>query len=411
MFFMGGSKQSKIAVGVTFIFLCGILLPLFIIAHYNYPCCDDFTFADVLYRGIKNDSGLRAVLLETWNEAVQYYKGWQGCCYNNMLSSFGIGIAVPRYYFLGTYLVLVSFVAASICFLRTVTYRICQWNSNISWIVSALITAMQALYVPYPSEAFYWYLGATVYTLTYALLLFLGTALVCFYLNTDKKRKTLYGILAIVLTFMIGGSNYSTGLLTAEILVMAFLCMLLQKKNCRFLGIILAEYLICFIILNALAPGNHVRMSVMKSLGAVGSILASLEQGFRFLREWFRPPVFILLIVIFLLGASQVAKMEFSFRMPGIVTALSFGLFCSQMTPPYFAGATWGPGRLTNLVYFSYYFLLVGNLLYWIGWAAKRYEKFQLLILKEPPSLLIVSCFFILWVAGFFGKDSVRLRR
>lgn len=408
MFSMNSSKQSKIAVGLIFTFFCMILLPLFIIAHYNYPCSDDFSFADALYKGISDNSGLKAVLRGAWSEAVQFYKSWQGCYFNNVLSSFGIGIAVPRYYFLGTYLVLISFVAASVGFLRTVTYRIGQWNSKISWIVSVLITAMQILYVPYPSEAFYWFVGATVYTLTYALLLFLVMALMCFYLNTDSKRKTLCGVLAIALTFMIGGSNYSTGLLTAEILVLSFGWMFLQKRKCLFLGIILAEYLICFVIFNAFAPGNYARMGAVESLGVAGSILASFRQGFRFLREWFRMPVVFLLIVIFLLGASQVAKMDFSFKLPGLVTFFSFGLFCSQMTPPFFAGATWGPGRLINLIYFSYYFLLAGNLLYWTGWLAKRCEKFRLFISKEPKVLMVLLCFFVLWVIGLkiYGLQS-----
>ena len=37
-FFVTSSKQTKIAAGIAFGFLCLILLPLFIIAHFNYPC-------------------------------------------------------------------------------------------------------------------------------------------------------------------------------------------------------------------------------------------------------------------------------------------------------------------------------------------------------------------------------------
>lgn len=408
MFFANNSKQSKMAVGLTFAFLCMALLPLFIIAHYNYPCTDDFCFADELYRGISNHREFKAVLSGAWNEAVKYYKQWQGRYFDNVIFSFGVGSAVPGYYFLGTYLMLLTFVTASISFLRTITYQICRWDSNISWIVSVLITTIQALYAPHPSEAFYWYVGATAYTLTYALLLFLGTALIRFYLSTDNRRKVLYGALSAALTFMIGGSNYSTGLLTAEILAMTFLWMSLRKRKCRFLGIILAEYLICFVYFNALAPGNHARMGAVKSLGVSGSILASFVQGCRFLREWFQLPVIFLLIVIVLLGGPQLLKMNFCFKLPGIVTVLSFGLFCSQMTPPFFAGATWGPGRLINLIYFSYYFLLAGNLLYWTGWIVKRYEKFQPLISKEPKVLPILLCFFILWVAclKIYGLQS-----
>lgn len=390
------SKQSKTALGIMLIFLAAVLVPLFVIAHFNYPCSDDFAFADALYRGISGGNNLKIIVKNAWEESVYYYKSWQGCYFNNVLSSFGFGIAVPRYYFLGTYLILFLFMAASISFIRVVTYRMGGWNSDISWIFAVLVTAMQILYAPYPAEAFYWYVGATAYTLTFAMLLMLGTALICFYLNKKQHSQFLSGTAAVLLAFIIGGSNYSTGLLTAEVLALAFFWMLVQKKGCRFLGVVLAEYLICFIYFNALAPSNAGRMSAVESLGVTGSILASLKQGVVFLKEWFRLPVFLFLAAVLILGACQVAKMDFSFGLPGLVSVISFGLFCSMMTPPFFAGATWGPGRLINLVYFSYYFLLAGNLLYWTGWTSHKYEKFCAFTQREIKVLPVVLCYLAL---------------
>lgn len=395
-------------MGIMLIFLAAVLVPLFVIAHFNYPCSDDFSFADALYRGINGGSSLIVILQGAWGEAVNYYKNWQGCYFNNVLSSFGLGIAIPQYYFIGTYLVITLFVAASIGFIKAVTCQVCKWNSEISWIFAVLITAMQILYAPYPSEAFYWYVGASVYTLTYALLLFLGTALISYCLNKRPISRKFSGITAVLLTFMIGGSNYTTGLLTAEILVLVFLYRFIRKKRCRYLGFILTEYITCFVFFNALAPSNARRMSVVESLGVIGSILASLKQGTAFVKEWFRLPVFVFLAAVLVLGAYQVAKMDFSFRLPALVTIVSFGLFCSMMTPPFFAGATWGPGRLINLVYFSYYFLLVGNLLYWTGWASHKYKRIYVLCQKEIKVLPVVLGFLILMVAclKIYGLQS-----
>lgn len=420
MFSVTPSKQSKKAVGMAFVFLCLALLPLFVIAHFNYPCSDDFAYAGAIYIGIKNGSGFWNIVNGCWEMAMQFYHNWQGRYFDDIVSAFGVGTAVPKYYFLGTYLTLILFVTACICFIRTITYRLCRWDSGISWILAVLIAAMQILYIPYPSEGFYWYVGATGYTMAYALLLFLGQVLLRFYsLENDSgisdlqresqkqtyslfhlietnKKKILLGIFAVLLTAMIGGSNYSTGLLTAEILVIACILMLMRKKKCGFLLVILVEYLICFVKFNALSPGNHARMRNVESFGVAGSVLASLRQGAVFLKEWFRLPVFLFLVVIFLLGTYQVAKMNFSFRLPGLVTVISFGLYCSMMTPPFFAGATWGPGRLINLVYFSYYFFLTGNLLYWTGWAVHKDKKLRLIAQKEIGALPVLLCFFIL---------------
>lgn len=392
------SKQSKIALGMMLVFGVMALIPLFVVAHFNYPCSDDFAYAEAIYIGVKNGKSVWQIIIDCWSTAMRYYQNWQGRYFDDVISAFGVGTAIPQFYFVGSYLVLALFVLSNICCIRTMTCRLCRWNSDSSWILAILLTAIQILYVPYPSEAFYWYVGATGYTMSYALLLFLGQALLCFYLTKLRKKKVFSGVLAMLTTVAVGGSNYSVGLLTAELLFLACFLMLIKRKRSRFLLVIFAEYLVCFLRFNALSSGNTARMSAVESLGATGSILASLKQGAVFIKEWFRLPVFFFLVAVFLLGAYQVSKMDFSFRLPGLVTLISFGLFCSMMTPPFFAGATWGPGRLINLVYFSYYFLLAGNLLYWTGWASHRYDKFRVFAQKEIKVLPIVLCFLVLLV-------------
>lgn len=402
------SKQSKTAAAFAITFLVLILIPLFAIAHFNYPCTDDFADGYALYRGIRDGSSFSVIVRGAWELAVWYYENWQGRYFECVLATFGIGIAIPKYYFLGTYLVLTLFVTANISFFRTLTYRICRWDSDISWICCALIVAMQVLYVPHPSEAFFWYVGSTGYTMAHALMLFLGKALISFYSTDDNKIRILAGGASLLLAVMVGGSNYATSLLTAELLVLALAGMLFKKKKCFFLGIITIEYLICFVKFNALAPGNATRMAATKGMGVTESILASLRQGGLFLREWFHLPIVLFLTVVFLLGASQIAGMKFSFRLPGLITVVSFGLFCSMMTPAYFAASSRGPARLVNLVYFAYYILLAGNLLYWTGWATHKYEKFRLAAMKEIKPLPVILCFCVLFVVclKIYGLQS-----
>lgn len=406
--------QAKRAVYISAFFLCTVLLPLLIISHFNYPSSDDFSFAGSIYNGVTDGSGFWTIVRDAWETAKSYYRNWQGCYFSNIVSCFGWGIAIPKYYFSGTYFVLGTFIAASISFMRTVTFRLCQWDSESSWLCSLLVTAMQVLYVPHPSEAFYWYLGATAYTFSYALLLFLGEALLHFYLAETGKGRILSGISAVILTAMAGGTNYATGLLAAELLVLSCILMLAQKKRCGFLLAITAEYIIGFCF-NAFSPGNATRMGAVESLGVFGSIFASLQRGGIFLREWFHLPVALILLAVFILCAYPVAKMKYSFRLPGLVTIITYGLFCSLMTPPFFAGATWGPGRLINLVYFSYYFLLIGNLLYWTGWAAHKYKRFWDFLTGENRlgkmrnhAEIVVICFLLLLVVclKIYGLQS-----
>ncbi len=408
------SGQTKRAVYISVFFLCTVLLPLLVISHFNYPSTDDFSFASAIYEGVKNGSGFWDITQAALNQAMAFYKTWQGRYFDNIVYAFGVGTALPKYYFSGTYFVLGTFITASVSFMRTVTFRLCQWDSESSWICSLLVTVMQVLYVPYPSEAFYWYLGATAYTFTYALLLFLGETLLHFYMAGTGKGRILSGISAVILTAMLGGTNYATGLFAAELLVLSCILMLARKKRCGFLLAITAEYIIGFCF-NAFSPGNATRMGAVESLGVFGSIFASLQRGGIFLIEWFHLPVVILLVALFILCAGEVAKMEYSFHLPGLVTIITYGLFCSLMTPPFFAGATWGPGRLINLVYFSYYFLLIGNLLYWTGWAAHKYKRLRDFLTGENRlgkirnhAEIVVTCFLLLLVVclKIYGLQS-----
>ncbi len=369
-------NQLKWAVFISIVFLGMVILPLILIAHYNYPCSDDFAYADSIYWNIRNGKGLFVIIQGAWEEAMRFYRDWQGRYFDDIVSAFGFGTAVPSFYFLGTYLVLMLFTASNISFIRMITHRICKWKSETAWIFAIIVTGFQLLYVPYAVEAFYWYVGATGYTMTYALLLFLCEALAAFYMAETGKRRILLGFLAVILTMMIGGTNYAVALLTGEILVLALIFMAAKKKRCLFLAAVLAEYTVCF-MLNALSPGNRSRLDNVESLGVWGSIGASLQRGAIFVKEWFRAPVILLVIFLVLLCARQISKMEYSFPLPLLVTGISFGLFSSVLTPPFFAGGTWGPGRLINVLYYCYYLFLLGNVLYWLGWITHRQGRLK----------------------------------
>lgn len=368
--------ESGWALLLSILFLAAVVMPLAWIAFYNYPSSDDFAYAGSIYWNVKNGAGLWTIFRDAYQTAVTYYQSWQGRYFDDLVSAFGFGVAIPKYYFVGTFLVLLLFLWGNLALVHKALYKFLKWDNHIAWIAAIWFTAFQFLYVPYAVEGFYWYVGATGYTMTYALMLLM----VCTYyeaLHTDsKKKKAGYILATVILVIMIAGSNYAGALLTAEILVL-FLILTFTKraggKQKLFAGLILAEYLICFAF-NALSPGNTSRMNNVESYGVVGSILASLKQAAVFCKEWFHIPVLLLLVFLCVLGMSQLRKSDYQWKLPGVFTLVTFGLMASLMTPPFYAGATWGPGRLINLVYYSYYFFLVSNLYYWIGWAMRKYR-------------------------------------
>ena len=81
----------------------------------------------------------------------------------------------------------------------------------------------------------------------------------------------------------------------------------------------------------------------------------------------------LLLLIPFLWKA--VRKMEYSFRLPGLFTVLSFGVYSSQATATIYVDGTMGGGRQGAILWYFYVVWMVANVLYWCGWIAKRALK------------------------------------
>lgn len=406
-------SENQLLWSAVVVTVAGIvtLIPLYVIALYNYPTSDDFAYADSIYQNIKNGATWLTILKGAWAEGLVYYHGWQGRYFDDMVSTFGIGVAVPQLYFIGSFVVLSLFMVSTIVFFRLVLHKIAGWDARLVWIMSLYLIIMQVMYVPYATEAFYWYVGATGYTGTYALMLFLFTALISFYRVRGIRKKIGIGILAVILTLFVGGSNYATGLLTLELLVLCVFLVYFHKHRGLFSICILLEYLACF-ALNACSRGNLNRMKNVEGMSSLQSILASLQRGAIFCKEWFHIPILIMLILLTLLSLRSIVAMKYQFALPGLVTLISFGLFCSILTPPFFASATWGPGRLINILYYAYDILLLVNLLYWMGWILHHVASIASLVQRSNLEnrfglfLTVVAFFALVICLKFYGLQS-----
>lgn len=63
--------------------------------------------------------------------------------------------------------------------------------------------------------------------------------------------------------------------------------------------------------------------------------------------------------------------MQYTFRLPGLFTALSFGVYASQATATIYVDGTMGGGRQGAILWYFYVLWMVANVMYWCGWIAK----------------------------------------
>ena len=358
------SKKGKIAtVAIVIAASAAVLLPLYVIAFFAYPSADDFSFVALVYRAHINGEGFFGMLKATFVNAFRYYVQWQGRYTDNLVYSLGWGTAFPKLYFLGPWIMLTSFFAVNVFAVTLFLKDFFKLPKVRAYVCASVFTLMQILYLPYPSQGFYWYTGASSYTLTYTFLFLLGYMV--WRMDRDGEKARYVATAAFCILF-VAGSNYSTALLTMEIMVLILALKLILHRKWKVHLALTAGYLVLFGI-NALAPSNGTRLGAVEIMSPVDAVMASFRQSPAFIREWMHIPVVLMLLTILWLVLPYLGNGG-KYRFPLLYTIVTFCLFTSIITPPFYAGSTWGPGRLINTMYFAYYFMLCSNMIYWAGW-------------------------------------------
>lgn len=70
-----------------------------------------------------------------------------------------------------------------------------------------------------------------------------------------------------------------------------------------------------------------------------------------------------------------VGKMEYEFRLPGLVTLYSICLYATGFTSSYYGMGTPGLSRTWVVIKFTLQLLIFVNEIYWMGWFVKKRQK------------------------------------
>ena len=126
-------------------------------------------------------------------------------------------------------------------------------------------------------------------------------------------------------------------------------------------------------LLSVAAPGKpRSRQSGLPSLPPVQAVAASVLQAARDGVHWLSWPVLLLCLAWIPLLFRLAERCPCRFRWPGAFVVLTFLLFAAQNAPHFYAASTAGPLRLRNIVYLSFYWLLLLNEWYCLGWFRRR---------------------------------------
>lgn len=357
------------------------LIPLLTVSFYNHPAADDYNYGIYTMEVLKNE-GLTGVGKGLINTVKLFYSTWQGTYSAIILMSLQPSIWGNNFYFLGTFILLFFFLLGNYLLLKELIYNKLNLSKSNLIIVFALLSFITIETLPSLTQGFFWWNGSCYYTLFYSLFL-IELALILKY--SRKNSKILYFIICFLIVFIAGG-NYVTALQQIIVLFFLNLYLLLKDKNKK--GIPLLFLAILGLFISAIAPGNAYRAAVLEGYGIIKGIIYSFLSALSHLYKWnsLIGNIFIIAIIIILYQSYD--KNETNFKYPIIFSTLTFCIFSAQFTPSLFAQGTVGEGRLLNIIYYSYYWFMILNIYYWLGWIRCKLKTEKILTKNSYKNLL-----------------------
>jgi hypothetical protein len=353
--------------------LCAVLFPLLLIAKYDYPSADDWSFGKETYHALRQGAGVGTVLMYSFKTVASYYQQWEGRFMIAFLGSLQPGIWGEQYYAVVPWIMIGGIILGELLLFGVVLSGR-EARNRWLWLPVALPTLiLQILYTPNAIESFYWYNGSVNYTFVYGVSMMLLALTV--QLVRGRLKGWRFGVAAVaagLLAVVTGGDNFATSLSTfLTLVILSVLLLIYDKKALKRVWFVTllsgASLLVCL-----LAPGNTQRINRNFGGEAAGNmvetVLMSLWRSATNIYSWTNVKVVLMLLLILPFAWKAVQNIDYDFRYPLIFTLITFGLYASQITATMYVDGTTGGGRMAAILYYSYHVWTVGNFCYWLGW-------------------------------------------
>ncbi len=371
------NAEKKAAYILSIFFLAG-LIPIFLLARYNYPCADDFGYSAYTHIAWQETHSLFRVLEAVWDTIYERWHNWQGTFSSILLMSLQPGIWGENWYSLVPWIMIGSMGISSFFLLYVIFIRLIHVRKPIFICIAMLYLIFAVQCMVDKTQAFFWYNGAAHYMLPHSVLLLLAALVILVSIHRPGGMRIFLLATACLASFFVGGSNYITGLIAAILFVTAIsLCLLLRKRELLPAFVIPFVFFLAAFLLNTLAPGNSVRQEAMLYRpGVIKSIFLSFFYCAEYMTEtWFDWTylIYVAALIPFLWEAVKAVGNRFSYPCPLLAAGFSYCLLSATFTPSLYATGIAGGGRIFNIVFLDLLLLIMGNIFYTLGWLRRRF--------------------------------------
>jgi hypothetical protein len=356
-----------------------VSLPILILAFYNVPSADDYTFGSLLNNWIQeNGYHILGILKCGIQNSCEYYFKWQGRYSESFFASFMPDIF--GCYWIWTIFLYVFFMSGIVFLFYTLSSRLAGkeyagFGVGIGFLTGTAI----AQNVPFPTEAFFWFDGSMAYMFHHTVYIFMCAVAVRYFFTEKKSVVIRYLLLLTVLTLIAAGGNNVTSFINILTwCVFAGIAILLRKKWSVFYPLFLS---VVGFLISYLSPGTKIRGGDSSNYTP---ILLTIRKCFvwtikQYLFKWITLGILVMLLfltpILLRIVRRIIERFEFRFQLPFLVLMGDVCFLSAMSCPSFYVLGEPGPGRLRNVIFVNYILLTVLTYAYILGWLSVRCEE------------------------------------
>lgn len=352
------------------------LVPVYRLAMYSVPFYDDFSYGNSV-KNFYEQYGFFGIFKGMAYTVKTMWYAWQGTYSSIALMSMSPLVFGEQFYYLGVWVVISMITLGAFLLPFSICKRVLKATNSEAIIVSSIFCLFEEQFIFTSFHGIFWYNAAVHYTFMHGAMFLYIASLICLITSKKVNGKISFIIVSGILALLCAGANFITALqgslFLGLILVLAFVY---EKRRCILLLPTIVVYGIG-LAFNVCAPGNKVRSSNFYGMEPMEAIMNSFKEGFIALPKLTGISSLLVLAIAIPCLWNMLKKIEFDFRLPGVITIFLFCLYATGYTPSLYGAGDLQITRAWVPVKFTYQFLLVICISYWIGWLQRKVKKFN----------------------------------
>ena len=362
---------SRVAIAV----LVCMILPLVLMAFYNYPADDDFGTVLPASTAWLEKGSLSDVAKAIYEKTVSHYQNWNGYLVSAIFCNLAPMIFGIELYFLSTWFVLALICLSLAYLLKAVLAKLECTAQSVFWILYTATLILVLQFMPSISNAIYWHTGSMYVVVPCVLFLTLGLLLRCS-MPQSSRRAIWRGAMLALCGFVMGGSFYGPMLGAFVAVLLIALQGMIRRSKMNIYGLVTLVAFVASLIISLLSPGNQLRQERYGTpMGIVPAVITSVLDAFDLSGAWLTPQLWAMLLLILPVMWHPLKESKLSFRHPMCFFVLFFGVFAATLTPGIYTGVTYGMDRYMNVIYIHFLLMALGSPVYALGWFIRWLEK------------------------------------